>query len=269
MGTGMVSRRGVFRMLAAGGVGATAAVVGMRAKSWFGPDRLPIDGGYAPAGNELGWHNGTVRTVWHVNTSRPLVALTFDDGPEPDWTPRVLDALDELGAKATFFVVGERLVKNAGLVKGRYARHEVGNHTWAHKDLAQRDERKVREQLRRCHDAITEHVGRVPTLLRPPWGHLGGSTLTVAEEFGYDVIMWSQRMRESVFVDDPGGIVADTAEAARPGTVILAHDVGPKDRLVCIDNLREIIKAVRARGFEFATVSELLAAADPAPATAT
>lgn len=257
-----------MRTLAAGGLGAAVAVAVPRVRALFGPDRLPIDGGYAPAGNELGWHSGAVRTIWHANTTQPLVALTFDDGPEPDWTPRVLDALDSVDAKATFFVVGERLARNHALVQGRYARHEVGNHTWAHKDLAQRDEHKVREQLRRCHDAITEHVGRAPTLLRPPWGHLGGSTLAVAEEFGYDVIMWSQRMRESAFVDSPTGIVTDTAEAARPGTVILAHDVGPADRLVCIDNLTAIVKALRARGFQLVTVSELLAAATP-PTTST
>ncbi|MEU7825791.1 polysaccharide deacetylase family protein [Catellatospora sp. NPDC049133] len=263
----MVSRREMVRLLAAGGVGAAAAVAVPKVRGLFGPDRLPLDGGYAPAGNELGWHKGSVRVLWHVTTERPLIALTFDDGPEPDWTPRVLDALDALDAKATFFVVGERLERNAALVRGRYARHEVGNHTWAHKDLAQRDEKKVRDQLRRCHDAIAEHVGRPPTLLRPPWGHLGGSTLTVAEEFGYDVVMWSQRMRENLFVKNPGGIVADTAEQARPGAVILAHDTGPDDRLVCIDNLKGIVTGLRDRGFELVTVSELMAAGQPVTTT--
>ncbi|GAA2401914.1 hypothetical protein Cme02nite_57840 [Catellatospora methionotrophica] len=260
----MVSRRDMVRMLAAGGVGAAAAVAVPKVRALFGPDRLPIDGGYAPAGNELGWHKGAVRVLWHVTTDRRQIALTFDDGPEPEWTPRVLDALDELGAKATFFVVGERLVRNATLVKGRYARHEVGNHTWAHKDLAQRDEKAVRDQLRRCHDAIGEHVGRAPTLLRPPWGHLAGTTLTVAEEFGYDVVMWSQRMRENLFVDHPEGIVADTAEQARPGAIVLAHDTGPDDRLVCIANLKGIVTELRTRGYELVTVSELLAAGHPA-----
>lgn len=260
----MVTRRELVRLLAAGGVGAAAAVAAPKVRSWFGPDRLPLDGGYAPAGNELGWHSGAVRVLWHVTTDRRLIALTFDDGPEPDWTPRVLDALDELDAKATFFVVGERLVRNAALVKGRYARHEVGNHTWAHKDLAQRDEKGVRDQLRRCHDAVAEHVGRAPTLLRPPWGHLAGTTLTVAEEFGYDVVMWSQRMRENLFVDNPGGIVADAAEQARPGAIVLAHDTGPDDRLVCIANLKGIVTELRARGYELVTVSELLAAGRPA-----
>ncbi|WP_212831214.1 polysaccharide deacetylase family protein [Catellatospora sp. TT07R-123] len=263
-----VSRRGLVRggLAALGGAAATLGV--LRGREWFGPDRLPIDGGYAPAGNELGWHErGTVDVLWHVHTEQPLVALTFDDGPEPDWTPRVLDTLDRLDAPATFFVVGERLRRNAALVRDRYARHEVGNHTWAHKDLAQRDDKGVRDQLRRCHDAIADVVGREPTLMRPPWGHLGGTTLTVAEELGYDVVMWSQRMREDVFRADPGGIAADTAAAARPGAIILAHDVGDRDRLVTIDHLAEIITGLRDRGLRLVTVSALRAAAAQHAAT--
>jgi peptidoglycan/xylan/chitin deacetylase (PgdA/CDA1 family) len=254
-----VSRRDLFRGGLLAGAGAAVALAAVKASGWFGPDRLPLDGGYAPAGNELSWGpRGEVRTVWHVETTKPWVALTFDDGPEPDWTPRVLDTLDRLDAVATFFLVGERLRRNAGLVRGRYRRHEVGNHTFEHKDLAQRDIAAVRDQLRRCHDAIVEVCGVTPRLVRPPWGHLGGTTLTAADEFDYDVIMWSQRMREDLFVQNPAGIVDDVVKAAQPGAIILAHDVGPADRLVTIDNLEGIITGLRGRGLELVTVSRLL-----------
>ncbi|MDI1462355.1 polysaccharide deacetylase family protein [Catellatospora sp. KI3] len=263
-----MSRRGLMRGGLAGLGGAAAGIAVLRGREWIGPDRLPLDGGYAPAGNELGGQGrGAVSVLWHVRTEQPLVALTFDDGPAPDWTPRVLDTLDRLDVAATFFVVGQRLRRHAALVRDRYARHEVGNHTWAHKDLAQRDERGVRDQLRRCHDAVADVLGREPTLLRPPWGHLGGTTLTVAEELGYDVVMWSRQMREAAFARDPAGIVADTVAAARPGAIILAHDVGDRRRLVTIDHLTGIVAGLRDRGLRPVTVSALraAAAADPAP----
>ncbi len=260
-----VTRRGLVAGGLATAAGVALGVTATQIPHWFGPDRLPLDGGYAPAGNASSWSpRGGVRTIWHVPTDKPWVALTFDDGPEPDWTPRVLDTLDSVNATATFFVVGERLLHNASLVHGRYDRHEVANHTFTHADLAERDEAGVRDQLKRCHDAIVQVVGRRPTLMRPPWGHLGGSTLTVADEFDYDVVMWSYAMAEELFQKNPSGIVAHAANAARPGSILLAHDVGNTGRLVTINNLAGIITALRDKGLELVTVSQLLSAEKPA-----
>jgi peptidoglycan-N-acetylglucosamine deacetylase len=255
----------MIRGLLTAGVGAMAVLAAQRLPRLWEPDRLPLDGGYAPAGNPAVWSpRGGVRTVWHVPTDQPWVALTFDDGPEPQWTPQVLDVLDSERAVATFFVVGERLREHAELVRGRYDRHEVGNHTWSHVDLAERDERAVRDQLERCHRAIREITGREATLLRPPWGHTGGSTLTVADEFGYDLIMWSQVMPEAQHRHDPAGLVQDVTNVAAPGSILLAHDVGDPRRLVTLDNLALLIRSLRAKGLELVTVSRLRAAARPA-----
>ena len=246
-------------LLAAGGAATGAALT----RFWpFGPDRLPISGGYAPAGVARVWSpRGEVQVHWHVYTEQPLVALTFDDGPGPRWTPLVLDALDRADAPATFFVVGQRLAGHADLLRGRIDRHEIGNHTWAHRDLAELDEAGVRDQLSRTHEAMRRLLGRTPTLMRPPWGHLGGSTLTVADELGYDVVMWSQQMREELFRADPAAQVTDIVEHARPGTIILAHDVGPGYRLVTLRQLDALIGGLRTHGCRLVTVSELLAAA--------
>ncbi|MFB9236770.1 polysaccharide deacetylase family protein [Plantactinospora siamensis] len=249
-------------LLAAGGAAAGAALVAPR---WpLGPDRLPISGGYAPAGVARVWSaRGEVPVVWHVSTTEPLVALTFDDGPGPRWTPMVLDILDRAAAPATFMMVGERLTRYADLLRGRLGRHEVGNHTWAHRDLAELDEAGVRDQLERADEAIRRLLGRTPTLMRPPWGHLGGSTLTVADEFGYDVVMWSQQMREEMFQHDPPAQVTDIVDNARRGSIVLAHDVGADTRLVALRQLGAMIDGLRGRGFRLVTVSELLAAATP------
>jgi peptidoglycan/xylan/chitin deacetylase (PgdA/CDA1 family) len=256
-----MSRR---RLLAGGAiaVGGTA-LAGTAAARLLDPDRLPLDGGYAPAGNALGWTaRGGVRCVWHVPTNAPVVALTFDDGPLPDWTPRVLDILDRLAVPATFFLVGERVRRHPELVAaGRYDAHEVGNHTWSHADLGRLDAGEVLSQLRTAHEEIVTRLGRVPRLMRPPWGHLGGSTLIAADLLGYDVVLWSQPMPERQYAGDPDGFVRRVVADARPGSILLAHDVGDPHRLITVDNLAEIVGGLRAKGLRLVTFSELLASA--------
>jgi len=256
-----VSRRHLLAggTVAAGGT-AIAATVGQRV---FGPHRLPLDGGYAPAGNPLGWSDrGSIRCFWHVPTEAPLVALTFDDGPMPEWTPQVLDTLEKLSVSATFFLVGRHLRDHADVVAGgRYDGHEVGNHTWSHADLAQLDADGVLRELQAAHDEIVLRLGRVPRLMRPPWGHLGGSTLVAADQFGYDVAMWCQPMPEKQYAGDPDGFVQRVVADARPGSILLAHDVGAKSRLLMVENLAAIVQGLRAKGLRPVTLSELLASA--------
>lgn len=228
----------------------------------FKARRLPIDGGYAAAGNPPTWTpKGQVRTIWHGPASSGAVALTFDDGPMPDWTPRVLDTLADLAAPATFFLVGSHLRDHADLA--RYDGHEVANHTWSHADLAELDGKGALDELRRCHEEITSKLGRAPRLLRPPWGHIGGSTLLAADAFDYDIVIWSQRMPENEYHQNPDGIVARVVGDARAGSILLAHDTGPADRLITVDHLRGIVEGLRAKGLRLVTVSELLAAAVP------
>lgn len=258
---GIVRRHLLTGALAAAG-GTLAGAASVSPRPLFGPERLPISGGYAPAGVARTWSaRGALTVRWHVRTDQPLVALTFDDGPGPRWTPMVLDALDDRAAPATFFVVGRELARYASLVRGRLARHELGNHTWSHRDLAELDETGVADQLERAHAAIRRYTGRVPTLMRPPWGHLGGSTLTVADEMGYDVVLWSQQMREEEFRHDPPAQTRDIVGAVRPGSIVLAHDIGPVTRLVTLRQLAAMVDGIRARGLRLVTVSELIAAA--------
>ena len=195
-----------------------------------------------------------------MDTTRRLVALTFDDGPAPNWTPQVLSILADADARATFFMVGRNAREHGHLVADRLAGHEVGNHTWAHLDLARMTYEQSREAISRAHDELTRLWGREPTLLRPPYGHLGGSTLLAANDLGYQLVLWNRQMLESQYLQNPAGLVDYVVGACTPGTILLAHDTGPADRLVAIRGLAGMIKGLRARGFDFVTVSELLAA---------
>lgn len=201
-----------------------------------------------------------IAVTWGVHTAKKLIALTFDDGPEPDWTPRVHEILDEHRVRATFFLVGQRALAHRDLLAGTIRRsgHEVANHTWAHQDLGRMDYATAREAIERGARAIGSVTGTPPVLLRPPYGHVAGSTLLVAADLGVRVVLWNRQMLESEYPDSRG-LAEYVVASCTPGTILLAHDAGGADRLVAIRGLPDMITGLRARGYEFVTVSELLA----------
>jgi peptidoglycan/xylan/chitin deacetylase (PgdA/CDA1 family) len=255
-----VSRRSFLRgsLLVAGGAAVGAGAVA--APRLFPPKHLPFTGGYAAAADQPDLErHGELNATWYVETTEPVVAFTFDDGPGPRWTSMVLDALEHFDVPATFFMVGQNLAAHADLVKGRLDRHEVGNHSWSHPDLALMEVKQIGDQIGRAHDAIARCTGRQAKLLRPPYGHLGGATLLAANDHGYEVVLWSRQMHESAYVHNEAGQVTEIVEGVRPGHIVLAHDVGADDRLVALRHLGEMFTGLRQRGFRFVTVSELLA----------
>ena len=259
-----ISRRGILRGALLAGAGALGAIEAPRVFGW---DRPPLSGGYASAADTPTAVAGPQVTVrYYVKTAEPLVAFTFDDGPGPEWTPRVLDALEAAGVPATFFMVGRNLEAHADLVRGRLTGHEVGNHSWSHDDLATLDLAGVNAELTRTHTVIQAVTGSAPRLLRPPYGHLGGSTLLAADSLGYDVVLWSQQMHERRYRHDPPAQARDIIDTVRPGSIVLAHDVGRSDRLVALGQLAAMFAGLKDRGFRFVTVSDLVARASERPA---
>lgn len=233
----------------------------------FPSAHLPLSGGYAPAADKVQDEvNGDVDVTWYVETDEPVVAFTFDDGPGPQWTSMVLDILGEYAVPATFFMVGEHLAAHADVVRGRLDQHEVGNHSWSHPDLAELDAAAVERQITRTHDVIHQLTGREPNLFRPPYGHLGGSTLMAANKLGYNLVLWSLQMHEKNYVHNPTGQVSDIVTNAQPGQIVLAHDVGTQDRLLALRQLGAMFDGLRQRGLRFVTVSELLALRRTTPA---
>lgn len=195
--------------------------------------------------------------VWSGLTETRRVALTFDDGPMPNWTPRVLEALARHDVPATFFLKGVDVQRHGAIHQDSVGTHKLGNHTWDHHDLARLGYAKCRDQLERTSGIIEQVYGTRATLFRPPYGHIAGSSLLAAAEQNLTTVLWSAQVNENRFEDRPAGIVGSARMAARPGSIILAHDCGPRNRLVTIDNLDAIITGLKADGFAFATVSEL------------
>ena len=162
--------------------------------------------------------------LWDVGTQKPYVALSFDDGPDPRWTPRVLDALRDAGFTATFFLMGynvdhHRELAHRVLDEG----HDIGNHTWSHQDLAFQDPASTREEIVGGHRAIKEILGVDTTWFRPPRGELSGAGLRILAEENYDTFLWSVS-RNVPGVGTPEVVAQHIVERLRPGAIVDMHD---------------------------------------------
>jgi len=221
---------------------------------------LPFYGGFASAIRpDLVGPSCAASSVhwWGDRTSR-RIALTFDDGPHPTWTPALLEVLAAEDIRATFFVKGVAVMANPRVHQHSVGHHEIGNHTWDHPDLARLDHDAVVSQIRLCSEAVQDVLGVTPRVFRPPYGHLGGSAVLAAGEARLPMVLWSAQARESLFLQHPDGVVADLVDQVSGGSIILAHDAGKPSRLIALDRMRTIVRQLKDAGHEFVTVSEAL-----------
>jgi peptidoglycan/xylan/chitin deacetylase (PgdA/CDA1 family) len=180
------------------------------------------------------------------------VALTYDDGPGPE-TGRLLDILADHNARATFFCLGSNASAHPELLQRmRNEGHLVANHTWSHRDLTAMSSTKITDQLVRTQREITQSIGQVPTLMRPPYGATDTQVASIAGTLGLAVVRWNvdtQDERDS----DPRVIADRTVSQAKPGAIILMHDVHD----ATVDATPEILRRLTAKGYTFVTVPEL------------
>jgi peptidoglycan/xylan/chitin deacetylase (PgdA/CDA1 family) len=152
-------------------------------------------------------------------------ALTFDDGPHALGTPAVLEILARERVRATFFLVGEQVLRNPALAREiADAGHAIALHCHRHRNLLRLSPRQVREDIARAHDAIVTHTGRTPKLYRPPYGVLNGAALRLARARGWRTLLWSHWGRDWEAHATPASIAARVTDGARDGAVLLLHD---------------------------------------------
>jgi peptidoglycan-N-acetylglucosamine deacetylase len=189
------------------------------------------------------------------------VALTFDDGPDNKFTPRILDVLKKHQIHATFFVVGEHAKQYPAVMK-RIAEegHIIGNHSWGHLNLTELTEDKIRSEIVNTDDTIATLTNQTPILLRAPYGAVNVNVVKQAESSNLKIIGWSVDT-----LDWDGKSVAQILEnvrkEVRPGAIILQHSAGGKkgDLSNTVAALPEIISYLEQKGYTFCTVPELLA----------
>lgn len=189
-------------------------------------------------------------------TTEPVVALTFDDGPEPPATEEILDVLAEEGVPAAFFCLGRQVRRHPELVE-RMARegHLVGNHTDTHANLLLCTPARSRREIEGGAQALEEVLGERPRWFRPPYGFRFPWTLLQARARGQSTALWSNCPRDW---QQPGAdvLVERVVGSVRPGDVVLLHD-GGGDRRQTVQALRELIPALRARGYRFVRLDRL------------
>ncbi len=243
-------RSGLLAGGAAIGAGATAGIEERR-----------LDVTITAAGHAVGADRPAgLRTTsinYRVQTAEPVVALTFDDGPSTKYTARVLDILDDKDVTATFFLIGRHVRALPALAKRAAERHEIGNHTWSHPNMGLYHAPNALDQLDRADQAITDAIGRPPTLFRPPYGALSGATMMIATSKDYPIMLWDIEFNQHG--DSAASNVDRLSTLAGPGSIILGHDGGTLNCEVVVQGLPGLIDRLRDRGFRFATVSQLIA----------
>ena len=194
-------------------------------------------------------------TFTDCHVDGPYIAITFDDGPNPAQTPRLLKMLKDRGIKATFFCLGECVAQNPDVAKQIVEEgHEIANHSWSHPLLSKMGEAAVKDQIDRAHNVIKQTTGVTPTLMRPPYGGFTVRQRSWANAvWNYKIILWdvdsldwkhrSPTKAESI-------IMAET----KKGSIILCHDI----HKTTVDAMPATLDALLAKGFKFVTVTELM-----------
>ncbi|MCO5316346.1 MAG: polysaccharide deacetylase family protein [Solirubrobacterales bacterium] len=198
------------------------------------------------------------------------LCLTYDDGPNPHDTPILLDLLDRHDAKATFFLIGMWAQREPALIREIVARgHAIGNHTFTHPTMPAHSSGRIREELRRCREAVVasgEDFAEIEgmALMRPPYGRRRPGTLRTMREEGYVPITWSitgYDWRSRITAEK----ITSNCLKAGEGDIILLHDGSNEepaaDRSRSIEATRNILEHYRPQGYEFVTVPDLVAAA--------
>jgi peptidoglycan/xylan/chitin deacetylase (PgdA/CDA1 family) len=212
--------------------------------------------------------------IWCTNSPRKL-ALTFDDGPNPAITPKLLDLLDRFNAKATFFLIGRFVRECPEIVKETVARgHSVGNHTETHPNLLWSSPTQVRIELRLCQDAIRNATGLPPKWFRPPYGMRNPWAIRLARELGCQTEMWT--LMPGDWRDKPvewliprmqpiaDHVLKSSKSISKSGggwgDVLCLHDGSHRglngDRTRTLAALEHWLPRWRDLGFEFVTIDE-------------
>jgi cellulose synthase/poly-beta-1,6-N-acetylglucosamine synthase-like glycosyltransferase/peptidoglycan/xylan/chitin deacetylase (PgdA/CDA1 family)/spore germination protein YaaH len=204
-----------------------------------------------------------------IGAAKKKIAITFDDGPDPRWTPKVLDILKEKDVPAAFFVIGVDASQYPEILKREYAEgHEIGNHTYTHPNWDEVSKTQIRWELNLTQRLIESTIGVKSILFRPPYGidHQPEyaeevAQLPVAQDMGYLIVGqkidphdWQQRDGKQIPAQE---IIDGVLRQAEDGNIVLFHD-GGGDRTQTLAALPQVIDALRKQGYEFVSVSDLI-----------
>jgi peptidoglycan/xylan/chitin deacetylase (PgdA/CDA1 family) len=215
-----------------------------------------------------GWHSMWPasqlygRTFIGLGRGSKLLALTYDDGPNDPWTPRLLEVLARHDVHATFFMLGRFVTQRPDIARQVAASgHAIGNHTYTHPNLIFASPAQVLAQIEDCDRAITDAVGEYAKLFRPPFGGRRPDVLAAARRKGFVPVMWSVSAYDWN-ADPPEKVERKIASQVHGGDVILMHDGGHlafgTDRAASVAATDRLITRYKSDGYRFVTVPEMI-----------
>ncbi len=208
----------------------------------------------------LGLHASAQAHVYASNRDAgKYVALTFDDGPHPIYTEKILSILKENNAKATFFVIGKNAESYPELVLAEFNDgHEIGNHTYSHPDMKKLSVESIIEEIEKTQDIVYDITGKKPEIFRSPCGVYSDELVEAIENIGCKPILWSWRQDTKDWtLPSVKSIVKTVTENIQDGDIILFHDYNKKGSPTP-EALEIILPKLAEKGYSFITVSELL-----------
>jgi peptidoglycan/xylan/chitin deacetylase (PgdA/CDA1 family) len=221
---------------------------------------------YRPTATEAEIDQAIARMA--IDPNKPMVALTFDDGPKPGITDKILDVLEQYNARATFFVLGWRFGREGKediLRRAVSLGCEIGNHTWSHDRLPGQNYVAVRNEIRNTNKVVFDITGVQPHCFRPPGGQNTYEAMRVARENDMVVVLWSQS--GNVHESDPNKIAQNVekqivdGDVLEDGDIVLLHDT----HVSMVDAVKIIVPKLIDEGYQLVTVWELLNCADQPP----
>ncbi|KAJ3125232.1 hypothetical protein HK098_000430 [Nowakowskiella sp. JEL0407] len=200
----------------------------------------------------------TADKVDYLNCNRKdILALTFDDGPHPNFTMPLLDTLKSLNVTATFFLLGFRAVARPDIVQRIWNDgHQIAHHTWDHPELILLNRSEVISQMQRTETVLSNITNHIPTIMRPPFGESNNETIEIMHSLNYDIVTWNLDTRDWQNVSSILGFQQYLKPGYERGYISLQHDI--QELSVTPDRVKEIVSLARERGFQFVSIADCI-----------
>jgi peptidoglycan/xylan/chitin deacetylase (PgdA/CDA1 family) len=190
-------------------------------------------------------------------STRKTIALTFDDGPDPRYTPQILRILKEEHVPATFFMVGKNIEQYPEIAKQVVAQNEtIGNHTYSHPDLNKTSRQEMKSEILKTETIIYRTTGTKPKFFRPPKGLSNAQIDNFVKISGYRIVLWDETV-EHKSAKTPAEMANRIVRLTVPGSIILAHD-GRLNRETTVSAVPIIIRKLKSEGYTFVSLDELI-----------
>ena len=195
--------------------------------------------------------------LWEGTPESGVIALTFDDGPDPEITPLALDTLDEIGARGTFFMVGEQVKEYPSIARLVYERgHILGNHSMTHRSMVLMSRNEIDQEIDSTQKALLDATGTEPEWFRPPYGVFGFTTVDAVRRRGLSMALWT--VLSGDYSDDaPESVLQTVKPFIRPGAIIVFHDTVSGGGKELPGILRRISALVGDRDIGFGGIDQL------------